>query len=78
MKRFAPDLAAFSVLTTNYEWACKLSRKVRDALGIPVVWGGIHVTSLPEEVLKNEFVDYAIVGGRGICPSGIGPGHRKR
>ncbi len=62
MKRFAPDLAAFSVLTTNYEWACKLSRKVRDALGIPVVWGGIHVTSLPEEVLKNEFVDYAIVG----------------
>ena len=29
---------------------------------MPVVFGGIHPTSIPEEVIKNDFVDYIIAG----------------
>ncbi|MBK8901506.1 MAG: B12-binding domain-containing radical SAM protein [Anaerolineaceae bacterium] len=30
-------------------------------LGIPVVWGGVHATIMPMEVLKEAYVDFVIV-----------------
>ncbi|MCB9008935.1 MAG: cobalamin B12-binding domain-containing protein [Ardenticatenaceae bacterium] len=30
-------------------------------LGIPVVWGGVHATIMPMDVLKEEYVDFVIV-----------------
>lgn len=31
------------------------------ALGIPTVWGGVHATIMPQEVLKEPYVDFVIV-----------------
>lgn len=31
-------------------------------MGIPIVFGGIHPTCVPEEVIKNDFVDFVIRG----------------
>lgn len=62
IKRYKPDLIAFSVLTTNYKWACALSNKIKRRMSVPVVFGGIHPTSLPYEVIKKDFVDFVIVG----------------
>ena len=59
---YAPDLIAFSVLSTNYEWAINFSKEIKNQVRIPIVFGGIHATSVPEEVLKDESVDYVIVG----------------
>lgn len=59
---YRSDLIAFSVLSTSYDWACGLSKKIKKHLDIPIVFGGIHPTSVPEEILKNEFVDFVIVG----------------
>ena len=36
------------------------SRRVHE-LGVPVVWGGVHATIMPLEVLKEEYVDFVIV-----------------
>lgn len=30
-------------------------------LSVPVVWGGVHATIMPEEVLKENYVDFVIV-----------------
>lgn len=30
------------------------------ALGIPTVWGGVHATIMPQEVLKEPYVDFVI------------------
>jgi anaerobic magnesium-protoporphyrin IX monomethyl ester cyclase len=31
------------------------------ALGTPVVWGGVHATIMPEEVLKEDYVDFVVI-----------------
>src|SRR6185295_18207808 len=40
--------------------AIRASQRVH-ALGIPTVWGGVHATIMPEEVLKEDYVDFIIV-----------------
>jgi radical SAM superfamily enzyme YgiQ (UPF0313 family) len=36
------------------------SRRLK-ALGVTVVWGGVHATIMPEEVLKEDYVDFVVV-----------------
>lgn len=57
-----PDLVAFSVISDRYGWACELASQIKSRISVPVVFGGIHPTSVPEIVIKNNFVDFAIVG----------------
>lgn len=57
-----PDLVAFSVISDNYKWACNIARELKNIKDIPIVFGGIHATSMPEIVIKNPFVDFVIAG----------------
>ncbi|MDX1522344.1 MAG: radical SAM protein [Anaerolineae bacterium] len=36
------------------------TKRVHD-LGIPTVWGGVHATIMPEDVLKEDYVDFVVV-----------------
>jgi len=57
-----PDIVAFSVISDNYAWACESAREIKKRLGVPVVFGGIHPSSVPEQVIKEDFVDFIIIG----------------
>lgn len=57
-----PDLMAFGVITDNYQWALNLARLTKERFPIPIVFGGAHCTSVPEEVISNDCVDFVIVG----------------
>lgn len=57
-----PDLVCFSVGTDNYQWACTVAGAVKKVINAPVIFGGIHVTAVPERVIKNPFVDMICVG----------------
>ncbi len=59
---FQPDLIGFSVIYDHYAWALDYSRFIKKRFDIPIVFGGIHPTSLPERVLKNQWVDFVVVG----------------
>lgn len=59
---YNPYIVAFSVMSTNYQWACKLSEKIKAVIDVKIVFGGMHPTSVPEQVIKNEFVDFVVVG----------------
>lgn len=61
-KRYRPDLIGFSVVTHNYVWAVSLAARLKEALGVPVVFGGPHPTLLPEQVLENGCVDHVVRG----------------
>uniref|UniRef100_I2Q7J4 Fe-S oxidoreductase n=1 Tax=Desulfovibrio sp. U5L TaxID=596152 RepID=I2Q7J4_9BACT len=51
------DLVGVSFFTSYFDRAVQLTRAVRDRLGLPVVWGGIHATLRPEEGLSHaDFV----------------------
>ncbi len=54
------DLIGMSLMTNYFEQAATLTLHLKDKLGIPVIWGGIHPTIRPEECM--EFADYVCVG----------------
>jgi len=60
--RSNPDLIALSVYTNTYQWARHMAKKLREHVDAPIVLGGIHPTLVPDEVMKDPFVDFAIVG----------------
>lgn len=57
-----PDLVAFSVMTPTYSWALEIARRIKEAIDVPIIFGGIHPTTCPEEVLGNDCVDIICKG----------------
>ncbi|UCD58059.1 MAG: B12-binding domain-containing radical SAM protein, partial [Candidatus Hydrogenedentota bacterium] len=57
-----PDLVAFSVVSDYYQWACAVAEEVKTICEAPVVFGGIHVTAMPQRTIRKPFVDFAVIG----------------
>lgn len=57
-----PDIVAFSAYTGNYKWCLSMARAIKEQAAIPIVFGGVHATSVPEVVLQNKFIDFVIRG----------------
>lgn len=56
-----PLFVGFSTITgPQLKPTIEASKRVHD-LGIPVVWGGVHATIMPLEVLKETYVDFVVV-----------------
>jgi Fe-S oxidoreductase len=62
LKEYRPELVGMSVTTEIYPWAKTMSGLIKQAMDVPVIWGGIHPTSVPEEVMRNDTVDMVCVG----------------
>ena len=62
LKQYKPDLIGFSVVTDFYQWACELAAAIKKEMNVPIIFGGIHPSSVPERVIKNDFVDIVCVG----------------
>lgn len=63
IEAYAPGLIGFSVLSDSYEWACDLAAKLKKRLPhVPIIFGGIHPSSVPEHVIKNDYIDMVCVG----------------
>jgi len=60
--RLNPDVVCFSVISDDYGWACDLAKQIKNIVDVPIVFGGIHPTSVPEIVIRNKFVDFVVVG----------------
>lgn len=76
-----PDLVAFSVLTPVYRWSLAVASAVKQRLDVPVVFGGVHPSAVPDVCLENSCVDYVCVGeGDEALPRLVdaisGSGHR--
>lgn len=55
-----PDIIAVSSTTENFRHATNLARQAKEALGVPVVLGGMHITSLPHNL--PDVYDLGVVG----------------
>jgi anaerobic magnesium-protoporphyrin IX monomethyl ester cyclase len=62
IEKFKPDAVLFSCLTAHYQWALRFARKVKDETGYKIIFGGVHVTSVPEVVKENKFIDEICIG----------------
>lgn len=58
-----PDIVGFSCMTHSYPWCLDIARRVKAARpDVPVIFGGIHATSVPERVLAHDCVDMVAMG----------------
>jgi radical SAM superfamily enzyme YgiQ (UPF0313 family) len=57
-----PDLVAFSCFTGNYRWCLNIAQAIKKDSNIPIVFGGVHPTAVPEKVLSHDFIDFVIIG----------------
>ncbi len=54
------DLVGVSVMSNYFDRAVQITSCVRKGLGVPVIWGGIHPTVIPEDCLN--YCDIVCVG----------------
>tara|TARA_B100000678_G_scaffold282674_1_gene281874 strand:- start:120 stop:1784 length:1665 start_codon:yes stop_codon:yes gene_type:complete len=59
---FDPDLICFSVVTDDYQWCLQMARVMKQATRGVTLFGGVHVTSVPERVVANPAVDLVGLG----------------
>lgn len=62
VKRFNPDIIAFSCITNHYSVIKKIAGQLKAMLDVPIIIGGIHPTSIPEEVIKEDCFDIVCIG----------------
>lgn len=61
VERERPLWVGFSTITGPQLGATiEATKRVHD-LGITTVWGGVHATIMPEDVLKEDYVDFVVV-----------------
>ncbi|MBF0339009.1 MAG: B12-binding domain-containing radical SAM protein [Nitrospirae bacterium] len=54
------QLIGVSFMTNYFDRAVQVTRRLKESLSVPVIWGGIHPSCKPEEAL--DFSDMACVG----------------
>lgn len=60
----SPEFVGVSVMTgIQTKHSAELCKKIKDKKpGIPIIWGGIHPSLLPEQCLGESCIDYVIIG----------------
>ena len=51
-----------SMTGPQIRYALEASRFVKENSDVPVIWGGIHASLLPESTLKNRYIDFVVKG----------------
>jgi len=62
IKNYRPDLICFSITTNQWIFACEIGKSIKAVFNIPIIVGGIHVTSDSESVIKESWVDVICLG----------------
>lgn len=58
-----PDYVGVSVMTgVQTAHSAEFSKKLKVASNTPILWGGIHPSLLPEQCIKEDYIDYVIFG----------------
>ena len=60
---FCPDVVGVSSMSVNYLEALRICKEAKENNpSVITVMGGIHPSIFPNECIKNDFVDYVVVG----------------
>jgi len=62
LKRFSPDIIAFSSMTNLFPWVRRFSRIIKENYDIPVLVGGLHPTIAPLETINCKYIDFICRG----------------
>lgn len=63
LKEQQPDVIAFSCLTSTYQWSLDIAREAKQLFpDVKTVFGGVHISAVPDRVIAKPEVDYVVVG----------------
>jgi radical SAM superfamily enzyme YgiQ (UPF0313 family) len=62
IRAYDPGLIAFSAVTNQWYFVKRLAKYIRRNLNTPIVVGGHHANAVPEQVIAEDFVDFACKG----------------
>jgi len=62
VKKFSPDLVVMECSTPSINIDYQNAKKVKELVGCKIAFVGNHSSALPKEVLKNDAVDFALIG----------------
>ena len=63
IQQIKPDILGITATTPAYKSGISIAKQVKDDIpDIKIVFGGPHPSSLPEETLMNECIDFVIIG----------------
>jgi radical SAM superfamily enzyme YgiQ (UPF0313 family) len=57
-----PDVVAFTAMTTSYQSVEDAAALLKRELGVPIIIGGPHATTLPKLTLQNPHIDFLVYG----------------
>jgi len=57
-----PDFVAFSAVTDFYRYASEIAKEIKQKVDVPIIFGGIHATSVPELVINEPHIDIVCLG----------------
>lgn len=60
--RFSPDLVGISTMTHSYVNALKAAKYLKEIIDTKIIFGGPHPTIMSEDVMKNDFIDFVVIG----------------
>ncbi len=60
--KYSPDLLGFTLSTSSFHPILRWIKKFKQDLCIPVIAGGVHVASYPEETMSHPEIDYLVIG----------------
>ncbi|MBW2993395.1 B12-binding domain-containing radical SAM protein [Candidatus Woesearchaeota archaeon] len=57
-----PEIIGLGSTTPQFIHALNIASEIKKTSNIPIILGGVHPTILPQEVLRNNCVDFAVIG----------------
>lgn len=67
IEQYHPDLIAFSAVSTQFVYIEKIAERIKQKTKCIIIVGGVHVTIIPEELEKSQYID-GIIRGEGEYP----------
>jgi len=59
----SPEFVGVSVMTgIQTKHSAELCKKIKKIKNLPIVWGGIHPSLMPEQCLNEKYIDYVVMG----------------
>ncbi len=63
IEQIQPDVIAFSVITSTYQWSLDIARQAKKRVPhLKTLFGGVHISAVPDRVMNRPEVDYVVVG----------------
>ncbi len=62
IEEFKPGLVAFSSTSTQFKFVKELAPLIKRDFNVPILCGGIHPTSTPDESISEEAIDFICIG----------------